>query len=728
MWPTGENPRYGIFVKREVDALIDAGLRCDVLFVHGYRTRLAYPLAALMFLAENFRRRFRYSLVHVHSGEAVLAARFYWRAPMLVTYHGDDLLGTPNATGYVSLAHRVRRAMIRQHARLLSASLVQSREMRSALSPRVQDRNMVMSMGVNRALFRPRDRDESRRSLGWDSRERVALFVADPAVEGKRYWLAAAACQLAGRSLGGIRLRVAKSVDPDEMPVVLSAADCLLLTSSTEGSPVAVKEALACNLPVVTTAPGDVREMLERVEPSWICDATPASLAAALVECLQEPRRSNGHQASESMDQDRIRDRLLDVYAKLEPATVGGTSPRAGSLEEPALRGRPLRFRRRRQRDARPRGGFLTSDSSFLTTEHCDPAARVLFVTNMWPHAEDGGYGIFVKRQIDSLIAAGLHCDVLFLRGYRSSLAYPLAAMRFLVGNWRGRRYDLVHGHGGETALSLRFYWRAPVLISYCGDDLLGTPRADGTVPPLHKLRRGLLRQHSRTLPATVTKSQQMEKALPPSVRKRNVVIPNGVDGNLFAPLAREEARTLLGWDGAERVVLFAANPNVERKRHWLAKAACERASEMLENVRLHVAMRTPPHEMPIVMNASDCLLLTSSIEGSPNVVKEALACNLPVVATDVGDIRKLLSAVDPSWICSDAVDEIAEALVDCLVEQRRSNGRETFAWLTLPAIANRVLALHRSLAPSAVVGSKPTGVDAPSQGPLALQNVGHPS
>ncbi len=240
---------------------------------------------------------------------------------------------------------------------------------------------------------------------------------------------------------------------------------------------------------------------------------------------------------------------------------------------------------------------------SLLTLEHTDPDARVLVVTNMWPTKERPSYGIFVKRQVDSLIAAGLRCDVLFIRGYRSPLAYLQAIRRLTAANWRHPRYALVHGHGGETAIPLRFYMRGPVLVSYCGSDLLGSPRADGTITLSQRLRRSLLRQQSRILSGTLTKSGQMQEVLPPGIRGRNAVVPNGVDMSLFAPIARDSARLRLGWDQRDRIVLFAADPSVARKRYWLAKAACDRAAETVGDVRLHVATRGPsvgdagPHE-----------------------------------------------------------------------------------------------------------------------------------
>ena len=157
-----------------------------------------------------------------------------------------------------------------------------------------------------------------------------------------------------------------------------------------------------------------------------------------------------------------------------------------------------------------------------------------------------------------------------------------------------------------------------------------------------------------------------MERTLPAAVQRRNTVIPNGVDPDRFLPIERGEARRQLGWADDERVALFAADPAVERKRHWLASAACERAARELDGVRLEVAANVPPDRMPVLMSAADCLLMTSVHEGSPNVVKEALMCDLPVVATPVGDVPERLADVDPSWQAEDEI-ALAEALVECL-------------------------------------------------------------
>lgn len=323
-----------------------------------------------------------------------------------------------------------------------------------------------------------------------------------------------------------------------------------------------------------------------------------------------------------------------------------------------------------------------------------DPGADTLVVTNVWPEPGRPVYGAAVAREVDALRALGTAVDVAYVRGYASAAAYPLAALWFLLSSvlWRGH-YRLVHVHTGEAGLAARFHVGTPIVITYAGDDLLGDRDAQGRLTGKARLRRGVVRFASRFFDATITQSRAMEEALPPSRRGRNHVIPTGIVAADFAPQSRAEARAELGWDD-EPVALFAATkPHSPAKRLWLAREAAERAG-----VRLEVPVDVPHHRMPLLMNAADCLLVTSAVEGSPNVVKEALMCNLPVVATPVGDIPERLDGVNPSWLCRPEAELLATALADCVAQRARSNGRAVADGLRQDLIARRVLAVHEGL------------------------------
>jgi glycosyltransferase involved in cell wall biosynthesis len=339
-----------------------------------------------------------------------------------------------------------------------------------------------------------------------------------------------------------------------------------------------------------------------------------------------------------------------------------------------------------------------------VTIERQAPSATVLVVTNMWPRPGYDAFGIFVQRQVESLVTAGVRCDVMVIHGYRSPLAYGVAASRLARMAVSGsNRYRLVHAHGGESAIPARFYGRSPLLVSYCGSDLLGVIEDDQTVALSWRLRRAVVRESARLTQATITKTEELERRLPGAARMRNTVIPNGVDRELFRPVPKAEARAELGWESDERVALFAADPALRAKRVELAEAACEAARLRGFHMRLHVVSGIPPDLMPVVMNAADCLLVTSSAEGSPNVVKEALACDLPVVSTPVGDVRMLLSGVTPSLIADPDPAALATALIECLSDPVRSNGREQSRWLGEREIAERIVAIYRRLAPGVV-------------------------
>jgi teichuronic acid biosynthesis glycosyltransferase TuaC len=346
-----------------------------------------------------------------------------------------------------------------------------------------------------------------------------------------------------------------------------------------------------------------------------------------------------------------------------------------------------------------------------VTFEPDTRQASVLVVARMADTPDRPHYGIFTRRQIDSVRKLGVACDVVAIAGYEGLLAYVAGAWRLArMSLSRKHRYAVVHAHGGEAAIAATFYWRAPLVVSYQGYDLAGPPSLDGRRVSLGwRIRRWLIRQHSHLASATITKAAPMATLLPPAVQTRNQVVPNGVNRELFAPRDRDDARAELAWSPAERVVLFASDPSDPGKRAELAAAACEYAGARLSGVRMVIAHGVTPDRMPTLMNACDCLLHPSASEGSPNVVKEALACNLPVIATGVGDIPDLLSHVRNCKICNPTIKDVGDALVDRLAHPCRSNGRERTTHLDELRIAKRIVSAYADLAGSSITAGAAT-------------------
>ena len=335
-----------------------------------------------------------------------------------------------------------------------------------------------------------------------------------------------------------------------------------------------------------------------------------------------------------------------------------------------------------------------------VTWEDCDQDARLLMVTNLWPDHERPDYGPFIKNTVEGVRKQGVTCDVMYIRGYRGKIAYLAGALACLILPLAfPRRYLLVHCHGGETALAARCFLGGPVLATYLGTDLLGT-QVGGTFRLRAKcwLRSFVLRRHAGTMSATTTRSVEMETLLISNARLRNRVIPSGIDRLRFHPGDRDRARAELGWPSDKTIVLFAGRAEAPEKRLWLAQQVVDMASAQKPDIELRVVDGVSPSQMPLYYSGADCLLHTSVSEGSSNVVKEALACNLPVIATPAGDVRELLRGVTACAVCEPDPTALAGALVAVLQPNQRSNGREHTDHLSTEAVAKRTIECYVAL------------------------------
>jgi glycosyltransferase involved in cell wall biosynthesis len=172
-------------------------------------------------------------------------------------------------------------------------------------------------------------------------------------------------------------------------------------------------------------------------------------------------------------------------------------------------------------------------------------------------------------------------------------------------------------------------------------------------------------------------------------------VIPHGVDLERFQPRSPELARRTVNWGDDGYHVVFPYRIERDEKDFDRAKRVVETVDDRMDSpVELNVVTGVPHDQFPNYLNAADCLLLTSKREGSPNVVKESLACNLPVVATDVGDVRERLDGVDPSAIGrTDA--ELVDGLQAVLERRERSNGREAVRDLSISNTGRRIVDVY---------------------------------
>ena len=317
---------------------------------------------------------------------------------------------------------------------------------------------------------------------------------------------------------------------------------------------------------------------------------------------------------------------------------------------------------------------------------------RLLTVTNMWPSPERPHWGTFVKSQVDSLVAAGIRNTLYEIKGWRSVAQY-LKAMYQVPRLARSCAADLVHAHFGYTGAAVAGV-RVPLVVSFCGTDLLGRPDEKGGLTLKSVVLARVSAHAARRADAVIVKSEQMRRVIAdvPGV----YVIPNGVDLERVTSEPREAARRTLGWRLDGKVLLFAADRDEPCKNFPLAVAVERGLRGRGLDVRLECMFGEPQSKIVRAMNAADVLLLPSVHEGSPNVVKEAMACGLPVVAAPAGDCKELLRDCDPSAVAERTEEAFTAATDRVLAAGTRSNGRAVIAAsLTLEAVARRVIAVY---------------------------------
>src|SRR5205085_10774535 len=160
-------------------------------------------------------------------------------------------------------------------------------------------------------------------------------------------------------------------------------------------------------------------------------------------------------------------------------------------------------------------------------------------------------------------------------------------------------------------------------------------------------------------------------------------------------PLPRCEARAALGWKQDGYYVLFANDPGIVRKNFALAQAAVERLQARGICAELVVANGLPQTQVVQYINASNALILPSLIEGSPNIVKETMACNVPVVATNVGDVAEVIGSTKGCSVCDSNPEALAAGLEQALLLRGPTTGRRDIQHLDSVTVAQQVIAVY---------------------------------
>lgn len=323
---------------------------------------------------------------------------------------------------------------------------------------------------------------------------------------------------------------------------------------------------------------------------------------------------------------------------------------------------------------------------------------NVLHVAGSVPVKEGPSYQPFIKAQTDSLEKAGIKVELLNLKGYESQFNYILGTgkIKEIV---RRNNIDLIHAHYVYCGLSvLLARTRKPVVLSLMGSDLLGSTNKKGKVTLRGKADRILSKFAAKHADKVIVKTQQMKSALP--FNNKVEVIPNGVNFDVFKPKDKNDCRKELGLDDETFYAIFLADPANNEKNHPLAEASINSFKEKYNIVKasLLVIKNVSHNEIVKYLNACDVLLFTSFLEGSPNAIKEAMACNTPIVSTDVGDVKEIISGTKNCFIVPYEADKAAEKLKEVYDNRARTNGRERINHLREEVISEKIIKIYKEI------------------------------
>lgn len=292
---------------------------------------------------------------------------------------------------------------------------------------------------------------------------------------------------------------------------------------------------------------------------------------------------------------------------------------------------------------------------------------KVLHITTNYPTEEYPIFGIFVKEQVESLRKLGVECDVLYCnrkgRGTWMYLTYiPVIWWRILRG-----RYDIVHCHHVLSALLCictlwPFFKRC--VVSYQND-----PAREWKINCfsfVHLLFRRIIIKNP---------SSYLE-------RSRTVYLPNGCNEVFFVPMDIRQCREELGLKQDAIYLLYMdsnhlGRPQKRKDRFLAALDILRKDFPQAEAIELY---NTPRQMMPTYINACNLHMISSDFEGSPNSVKECVCCNVPVVSTDVGNVKEMIGDLEGCRVVEEFTPQaLADAAAEVLLRKDKFNGREAF-------------------------------------------------
>lgn len=291
-----------------------------------------------------------------------------------------------------------------------------------------------------------------------------------------------------------------------------------------------------------------------------------------------------------------------------------------------------------------------------------------------------GRYAPFITEQVEAIRKQGVDCQYFGVDG-KGILGY-LRQLPRLKKAVREFSPDIIHAHYGLCGLLANYQRRIPVVTTYHGSDI-----NDPKVLRLSKRSIGRSRFN------IFVSRKNIDIARP---QKDFALIPCGIDLEDYPIIDKAEARQLMGLNPSGKYVLFAGAFDNPVKNAPLAKAAMELVPEA-KLLELKGYTRT---QVATLMQAVDAFLMTSFTEGSPQVIKEAMACGCPIVSVDVGDVRERIEGIDGCFLSKREPEILARTIKDSLAHVDRTQGRASIEknGLSNDIIAARIISVYERL------------------------------
>lgn len=291
--------RYAPFITEQVKALQELGVECCFSPVNksgiwGYLLHLGGLKRAIS--------AFRPDLIHAHYGLSGLFANLQRQVPVVTTYHGSDI------------NDRKVRPFSRLSIHLSAYNIFVSRKILDIISPK--NKSALIPCGINLEDYPEMDKDKARLQMHLSATGKYVLFSGafDNPVKNASF------AKEAVSHLESVKLIELKGYSRAEVSTLMYAADALLMTSITEGSPQVIKEALACGCPIVSVDVGDVKELTDCVSGCFVVERDSVSIANALRNALEIGGRTEGRHIIEEkgLSNDVIAERIMDIYQRVK--------------------------------------------------------------------------------------------------------------------------------------------------------------------------------------------------------------------------------------------------------------------------------------------------------------------------------------------------------------------------------------------------------------------------